>query len=215
MITKPTPTVVEHLVLYDISWELYEAILKSFGNRRLRHSYDNGVLEIMSPMKRHEWFKCTLGKIVELVAFALQLPIQAAGSTTLRSSAIIKGLEPDACYYLSHAHCIMPLQDFNAETTPPPDLVIEVNVSYADVKRNSIYAKLRVPELWVYDDESTSLQILGLRNGKYTKLKCSKELPVLNPEILLQFLRQAQHSYDDNQLTRDVQSWLKQNGYIQ
>jgi Uma2 family endonuclease len=92
----------EHIVLYGISWEAYEHLLDLFGDRRLRHSYDAGVLEIMSPLKRHDRAKKVLARLIESMALELDIEIQPIGSTTLRRRERRKGLEPDECYYVQH-----------------------------------------------------------------------------------------------------------------
>ena len=39
---------VQHLVLEDASWELYEKLLEDIGDRPIRVTYDRGRMEIMS-----------------------------------------------------------------------------------------------------------------------------------------------------------------------
>ncbi len=39
----------ETILLHNISWPTYVAILEVMGDRRLRHTYDNGTLELLSP----------------------------------------------------------------------------------------------------------------------------------------------------------------------
>jgi hypothetical protein len=53
----PQPPIPEHVVLNGVSWEAYECLLEAIGDRRLRHSCDDGTLEIMSPLKRHDGVK--------------------------------------------------------------------------------------------------------------------------------------------------------------
>src|SRR5262245_15230309 len=100
--TQPNSELTEHIVLYDVSWEAYEALLEAMGDRRLRHSYDQGVLEIMSPLKRHDRAKKIIARMLEAMALELDIDIQSIGSTTLRKRPKQKGLEPDECYYVAH-----------------------------------------------------------------------------------------------------------------
>ncbi len=58
----------EHVVLNDVSWQAYECLLEAVGDRRLRHSYDDGTLEIMSPLKRHDRAKKLLARLIEMAA---------------------------------------------------------------------------------------------------------------------------------------------------
>jgi hypothetical protein len=41
---------VQHIVLHGMSWEFYENLLKEIGDRPMRTTFDNGSLEIMSPL---------------------------------------------------------------------------------------------------------------------------------------------------------------------
>ena len=45
---------VDYLYLEGVSWELYEHLLKVVGTRPLHLTYDNGELEIMSPLPEHK-----------------------------------------------------------------------------------------------------------------------------------------------------------------
>jgi Uma2 family endonuclease len=56
----------EHVLLRDISWATYEALLQEIeGNRRLYLTYDRGNLEIMSPSHKHEYSKRFIGRMIE------------------------------------------------------------------------------------------------------------------------------------------------------
>src|SRR5256885_17142484 len=69
------------VLLTDVSWEMYEKILDAFGERRLRHTYADGMLEIISPLHIHEWRKKFIGRMIEMMAWRLRIPIKSAGST--------------------------------------------------------------------------------------------------------------------------------------
>jgi Uma2 family endonuclease len=92
--------VSNHMILHDVSWEAYTKFLDALGDRRLRHSYDDGTLEMVSPLKDHEWVKCLIGRFLEAASLELNIPIQSIGSTALRRDRMRKGFEPDACYYI-------------------------------------------------------------------------------------------------------------------
>ena len=209
MITKPE--IVEHIMLYDVSWEAYERLLEAFGDRRLRHTYDDGVLEIMSPLFQHEWLKKALARIVETVTLHLCIPMRCAGSTTLKKEIAARGLEPDECYYIQNASRIDVNKNLDLTKDPPPDLAIEVNLSYQDVSRDEVYASLRVPELWHFDADEDKLQILCLRRNKYVSVQKSLALPMLTRRQITEFLRKTrEHRSDDNHVVRCVMDWLNE-----
>jgi hypothetical protein len=45
---------VQHFVMEGASWELYERLLRDIGNRPIQVTYDEGRLEVMSPLPEHE-----------------------------------------------------------------------------------------------------------------------------------------------------------------
>ena len=44
----------QHIVIDDISWEFYEHLLEEIGDRHIWVTYDEGTIEIMSPLPKHE-----------------------------------------------------------------------------------------------------------------------------------------------------------------
>src|SRR4051794_2012849 len=90
---------VQHIVLDDVSWTFYEQLLKAIGNRPIRVTYDEGRLEIMSPLREHEKLKKLIGRLIEMLTFLLNIEMDSSGSTTFRRKEKLKGLEPDECYF--------------------------------------------------------------------------------------------------------------------
>ena len=82
-----TETLLLPARMNDVSWEQYELLLETLQDHRLRHAYDRGTLEMMSPSTSHEWIKKFLARLIEAMSFTLSIPIKSAGSTTRRSKA--------------------------------------------------------------------------------------------------------------------------------
>ncbi|MEH1878235.1 MULTISPECIES: hypothetical protein [unclassified Nostoc] len=64
-------------MLYDISWQQFENLLKDLGEHRAaRLAYDRTTLEIIIPLPEHEHYKEVIGiavqDIAEELAFANQ-----------------------------------------------------------------------------------------------------------------------------------------------
>lgn len=209
--TKPpagSPEVMEHVVLYDVPWEGYTRLLDAFGDRRLRHSYLRGTFEIMSPLKRHDSVKKILARMVEMIAFLLELDIQSIGSTTLRKEDAEAGLEPDECYYFANEPKVRGKPEYEADSDPPPDLAIEVDLTHGGgIIREEIYASLGVPEVWRWQDEQ--LVFFKLQKGKYRPIKSSSTFSNLRPADLQVFLDQR-HELGEGQLIRQFADWVKQ-----
>jgi Uma2 family endonuclease len=54
-----------HIVFEDASWSLYERLLRENVGRPIRMAYDDGRLEIMSPLPEHEIGKRAIGRLIE------------------------------------------------------------------------------------------------------------------------------------------------------
>jgi Uma2 family endonuclease len=201
------PELVEHLVLHDVSWEAYERLLEAFGDRRLRHTYIDGVLEIMSPLRRHEWVKKFLARMIEMMAYQLDLDIECLGSTTLRKQAKKRGLEPDECYWIQHALEAAGNDDFDPNRDPPPDLAIEVNVTHADLSRESVYAALGVPEIWHFDDEDDAVRILVRSGEAYVPASRSLALPLFTTETLQRFIERRSEA-TERVVMKEFVAWI-------
>jgi Uma2 family endonuclease len=197
----------EHIVLGGVSWEDYEHLLDMIADRRLRHSYDDGVLEIMSPLKGHDRAKKALARLIESMALELDIEIQPIGSTTLRRRERRKGLEPDECYYVQHEAEVRDKADYVPGRDPPPDLAVEVDVTSSSLDRMPIYADLGIPEVWRFRDEQLVFYRLTNR-GKYVRMDRSRAFPILTPDVLNDLLRQR-FERSDNQLVRALLAWLR------
>jgi Uma2 family endonuclease len=120
------------LVLSDVSWERYEAIVAALETRhKYRTAYLDGVLEIMAPMPAHERPHRTIGYIVTALLDAEEREWEDFGATTFRKKEKKAGLEPDTCLYIGEnalkVRACMAQMDLNAY--PPPDLAIESDVT--------------------------------------------------------------------------------------
>lgn len=204
-------TVVEdranHLVLYGISWETYTGMLNALGDRRLRHAYNEGTFEMMSPLTEHEWTKRLLARFIDAATLELGIPVKSVGSTTLRREQLRKGLEPDECYYIRHEPSVRGRDDYDPARDPPPDLAIEVKVTHSPVNRMEIYASLRIGEVWEVGRDGVSFYRLN-RAGKYVKISRSRAIPLLTPAVIQEFLA-LRKTRDETALVRQFMGWVR------
>jgi Uma2 family endonuclease len=112
------------------------------------------------------------------------IDFQMFGSATWKSKTLNKGVEPDACYYVENAHRVIGEQDIRLETHPPPDIAVEIDITNSSLKKLFIYAALGVPEVWRYDGHSYTFYIL--KDGKYSEIPASHQLPGLTGALLLE-----------------------------
>ncbi|MGI0485886.1 Uma2 family endonuclease [Pantanalinema rosaneae CENA516] len=198
----------QRVLLRDVSWEEFEAILQELGNHRTnRVAYCDGLLEIMSPLPEHEYFKETIGDAVKDMAETLDLDYESYGSTTWRRQAKQAGLEPDNCFYFQNEAKVRGKLQFDLDQDPPPDLALEIDVTSQSIDRFPIYARLGVPEIWCYD--TGRLKIYHLQNGQYIEVQQSAIFPQLDVGALPQLI-EAKRSVGRLALRRSIRTWARE-----
>ena len=104
----------QKVILKGVSWETYERLLAEHeGESGTRFAYDGGTLEILVPSARHEKPNRILASLVEVLAEEMALNIESLGSTTLKRADLLKGFEPDSCFYIQHADTIRSRRKIN------------------------------------------------------------------------------------------------------
>lgn len=168
----------DRVVLYNIGWQQFENLLKDLGDKRAaRIAYDRGTLEIMTPLPEHEHYKEVISDIVKDLGDLLDLDYESLGSTTWKRESRLAGVEPDNCFYFQNEAAIRGKLQFDLNQDPPPDLVLEIDLTSKSLNRFPIYARLEVPEIWCYD--SGELKIYQLQNGEYQEAQISLVFPNL------------------------------------
>jgi Uma2 family endonuclease len=180
----------QRVVLSDISWETYERLLQDLADSSApRLTYDQGVLEIMSPLSEHEQYNRNLSLLVEVFAEELDIEIGNLGSTTFKREEFERGFEPDSCFYIQHESQIRNRRRIALPEDPPPDLVIEIDLTNSSIDKFPVFAQLGVPEVWRVT--RGKLEILRLRRDRYAKQPSSSVLPPLTAADLAELLESS------------------------
>jgi Uma2 family endonuclease len=195
------------VVLHGVGWEGYETMLKLVGDRPVRLTYDRGDLELMVPSLDHERYKSLLGRLIETLTLELDLPCDAAGSTTWRKQLEDRGLEPDECYYLANAERVVG-RKVDLSVDPPPDLAIEIEISRSALDRLGIYAALGVPEVWRFDGEALRVEQLQA-DGTYQEVAVSPSFPFLPLNEVIRWLRRAE-TMGQTPWLRQFREWVRE-----
>ena len=198
----------EHrVILHNTSWETYERLMKERGESRVpRFAYDGGDLEIMSPSTEHESIAYYIGLLVAVFAEEAGVDLYGAGSTTFDREDLERGFEPDACFYVQNAERVRGKPRIDLSLDPPPDLVIEVDITSPSLDKFSIYARASIPEIWRHDGER--LAIFELRGEEYVEVAESRTLPPLTSEALSSLIAQST-SLDIVTWMRRVRDWAR------
>lgn len=166
------------VVLRDIPWSLYVALrdTESEDNFHVRMTYDRGTLELMAPQsRRHERVYKLISQMVQVWTEELDIPRSSGGQTTLRREDLKRGTEPDESFHIQHEAEVRAVEDLRLPDHPPPDLVIEADLTSSSVPRLPIFAALGIPEVWRW--RNGTLQVLQLETGAYVECTESRVLP--------------------------------------
>jgi len=206
--TATAPQTCEILHLSNIDWKTYTRLLYIFAEKPgVRLAFDNGELEIMSPLLKHDKDGSFLAVLVGVLTEEMGLPISRGGSTTLRRRRSERGIEPDECYWIANAHRMKGKRVLDLRRDPPPDLAIEVDVTHSSLDRMAIYAALGVQELWRLEGDELTFHVLV--DGEYCASEFSRSFPLIAPADLLGYLQRARRSSNENPVIRAFRKWLK------
>jgi Uma2 family endonuclease len=201
----------QHLLLDHVSWSFYEHVLREFEERAgFRVAFDEGRLEIMSPLPKHEALASLIDRLLGVMCLERDIEMIGLGSTTFRDEVKGKGLEPDECYYIGeNAHIDQQLDDrYDAAVHPPPDLAIEVDITSRSLPREPIYAALGVPELWRVRVGLIQCRQLG-DGGRYADHEVSAAFPFLKPNDLWPWVLRLRDE-SSVKVLREFQVWARQ-----
>ncbi len=170
--TEMPPAIGEQrVVIRGLSWEGYLQILDALPqSRSSRLIYDDGVLEITVPLEDHEFsgrlIECFIRTLIELMG----LRIKTMGSTTINYPHLKKGAEPDNAYYIKNQPLVKG-RNIDFAQDPPPDLVVEVDITHSDIQKNKFYASLGVSEFWRFNGKVW--RIYHLQDDVYVEVETS------------------------------------------
>lgn len=139
---------VGSVVRLPATWQEYQKLCDQRGDGSIpRLKYSTGEVLLMSPLPVHGRDASILADVAKAL---LDHDDREYDSFTPITMTLPEesGIEPDFCFYIDHGQAVSGKQRIDWQTEPPPDLVIEIDVtSYSDVQD---YLPYRVPEIWLY-----------------------------------------------------------------
>jgi Uma2 family endonuclease len=140
----------DELILRFRTWEDYENLLAQRQERsglRIRYNSVTQEMRIMSPLPSH-------GKNVDLLADLVKALLRHEGKEWEAFIPITlkrlkrQGVEPNYCFYVQRREQILGKERIDLEIDPPPDLVIEVDLT--SMTKVEDYEAIGARELWIY-----------------------------------------------------------------
>ncbi len=204
-IAPPVPVGEQRVVFRNINWQGYQQLLGILGDRRAaKLTFDRGTLEITMPLEEHEFSGRLIELFIRILVVELGLKIKTMGSTTLDRSDWDRGAEPDNAYYIQNQPRVAG-RKIDLATDPPPDLVVEIDITHTDINKPALYASMGVPEFWRYD--GSKWLIYQLENREYLEVSNSPTFPIVPKEMLYEFLAAAQT--DEVEAETNLRKWVR------
>lgn len=180
------------------NWQDYQVLSQQLGDRTCpRIKYRPGEILLMAPLPEHGRDVSLLADIVKVLLDRTEQRYDSFTPITMSLSEI-SGVEPDFCFYIENWQAVVGKKRINWELDPPPDLVIEVDItSYTDIQD---YLPYKVPEVWLLKNQQ--LLIYRLQGENYVIAESRYCANVT--EIVQQCLKIA-----NKQTTSEAIRWLR------
>lgn len=163
------------------TWEDYHLLCESRGDSAIpRIKYQNREILLMSPLPRHGREAHILARIVEVLLDSQNRNYEAFTPITMELPEE-GGIEPDYCFYIDNWQAVIGQDRINWQTNPPPDLVIEIDVTTYTAAAD--YLPYKVPEVWLF--KKSGLQIHSWQSGEYRSQPFSRYFPSLDLPTLI------------------------------
>jgi Uma2 family endonuclease len=202
----------ERRVFRGVDWGFYVRLHEVIGERPgLRIAFDGRDLEIMPCSGFHEDVGQFAWRLIELICEEALINSRSLGRTTWMREAIQRGIEADECFFFTADKLVMieaavarHAKDIAAY--PNPDLVIEVDISEPKVDRPGIYAALRVPEIWRFNETGAIIERLT-DQGTYADAGRSGFLPIVADEVARWVLLEERSNLPE--WKRRLRAWVR------
>jgi len=181
--TIATPIKESPLLFEGVTWREFKAVEQLLDRPGYRLSFLDGILEIRRmPGESHETVKERIGALLELYLLMAGFDFTPTGSMTLESEAATVKREADKSYKLAPGRRL-------------PDLAIEIVFSSGGIDKLEAYKRLKVPEVWFWEDGV--LEVYHLRREgntlHYEKVSNSEEVKGLDLDLLLRCINMVNH----------------------
>ncbi|MGH1396880.1 MAG: Uma2 family endonuclease [Trichormus sp.] len=180
------------VVRLPASWQEYQHLCEQRGDGSIpRIKYRSGEVLLMSPLPVHGRDAHLLANIV-ITLLDYQGREYDAFTPVTMSLPEESGIEPDYCFYIDNWQAVSGKKRIDWQQDPPPDLVIEIDVtSYSDVQD---YLPYKIPEVWLLRNQQ--LLIHQLQGENYQLQSNSRYFPDF--DLITAITRCLQIAYERN-----------------
>ncbi|MDB9525977.1 Uma2 family endonuclease [Oscillatoria sp. CS-180] len=210
----PQPIGERRLFFHSLDWQRYQTLRETLSrdrgaspldNRNIRFTYLQGKLEVTIPLEIHEFSARLIEKFIWILVVEYGLKVKTMGSTTLDRESLGRSAEPDNAYYIQNQPLVAG-RDVDLDQDPPPDLVVEVDITHTDIDKLDLYAAMNIPEFWRYNGEVW--RIYTLRDRAYQEVEASPTFPQVPKLKLYEFLATARQDEVEAELA--LRQWVRE-----
>ncbi|MEO8269076.1 MAG: Uma2 family endonuclease [Aureliella sp.] len=193
-------------ILRGVSWEVYNRLSEERTGSTPRISYDRGLMEMMTPSRLHEQLATLVDLMIRAYTDSAGIEIGSAASTTFNRTDLTRGFEADKSYYIAHETLIRSKDQIDLAIDPPPDLVLEIEITSPAIAKMQLFAAMGIPEVWRYDGSNLLIYCLG--EGSYDERTHSLCLPNI-PLPLIEAMLDRRHEMGENAFVREFRRLLE------
>lgn len=202
---------VDNVVHLRVSQAVYEALAAELGDDgHVRLTYEGGTLEVMSPSPLHELIKGAFAMLINGISDEWDVNLKDLGSTTFKTEP--GNFEADITYYRDAFSKLRDITRIDLSIDPPPDLIVEVDITSSSSNKFPMFADVRVPEIWRYDLDGFSAW--GLADAKYVPITVSNVIAGLPLAEIGSRVRDAVYTSDTGRFSREWRKWLQENRHL-
>ncbi|MEM6501881.1 MAG: Uma2 family endonuclease [Cyanobacteria bacterium P01_C01_bin.89] len=145
------------------TWQDYQTLCDQRGDSSIpRLKYRAGEILLMSPLPQHGRDSSLIADIIKVLLDSKDCEYDSFTPVTMQLPEE-SGIEPDYCFYINNWEAVSGEKCIDWANDPPPDLVLEVDVTnYSNVED---YLPYKVPEIWLFRRDETL--IYRLFDDKY------------------------------------------------
>ena len=192
------------VVRLPATWQNYQKLCQQRGDRSIpRIKYRSGEVLLMSPMPKHGRDAHVIANVITTLLDHTEREYDAFTPVTMELPDE-SGIEPDYCFYIDHWQAVSGKERIDWETDPPPDIVLEIDVtSYSDVND---YLPYRVPEIWLF--RKNQLLVYQLQGTEYLLQTQSMYFPDINLQDVIGRCLQVAYDRNTSAAIRDLKQRL-------
>jgi Uma2 family endonuclease len=208
---QKTTTQFDQVVRLKVSWTIYETLVESLDDdSHVRLTYDGEMLEIRSPGTPHEILARLVATMLDAVSTEWALDITDLGTATFKTEP--RGFEADGTYYLDAAQRIRDIDHIDLSIDPPPDLLLEIDITTDSSDKLATYAGMGVSEVWRYNLDGFAA--FALADGKYVTITISRVISGLPLAEIAKRLDDKKGRSNMLTFRRTWRQWLQENIHL-